>query len=103
MFFNYFYSEADLILYNKIKKYFTDNFDRISIKIKEEFKRKAQGAISSLSRTKSTRTYTLNTKTISLEDPIENMAATIIKQAASKTVDQAGDGTTTSTVLAYIH
>ena len=40
-------------------------------------------------------------KTISLEDPIENMAATVIKQAASKTVDQAGDGTTTSTVLAH--
>ena len=40
-------------------------------------------------------------KTISLEDPIENMAATVIKQAAQKTVDQAGDGTTTSTVLAW--
>jgi chaperonin GroEL len=40
-------------------------------------------------------------KTITLEDPIENMAATLIKQAAQKTVDQAGDGTTTSTVLAW--
>jgi len=40
-------------------------------------------------------------KTIVLEDPIENMAATVIKQAAQKTVDAAGDGTTTSTVLAY--
>jgi chaperonin GroEL len=40
-------------------------------------------------------------KTITLEDPIENMAATVIKQAAQKTVDQAGDGTTTSTLLAY--
>jgi len=40
-------------------------------------------------------------KTITLEDPIENMAATVIKQAAQKTVDQAGDGTTTSTVLAW--
>jgi chaperonin GroEL len=40
-------------------------------------------------------------KTISFEDPIENMAATVIKQAASKTVDAAGDGTTTSTVLAH--
>ena len=40
-------------------------------------------------------------KSITLEDPIENMAATVIKQAASKTVDQAGDGTTTSTVLAH--
>jgi len=40
-------------------------------------------------------------KTIQLEDPIENMAATVIKQAASKTVDAAGDGTTTSTVLAH--
>ena len=40
-------------------------------------------------------------KTITLEDPIENMGATVIKQAAQKTVDAAGDGTTTSTVLAY--
>ena len=40
-------------------------------------------------------------KTIALEDPIENMGATVIKQAAQKTVDQAGDGTTTSTLLAY--
>jgi chaperonin GroEL len=40
-------------------------------------------------------------KTVVLEDPIENMAATVIKQAAEKTVDDAGDGTTTSTVLAH--
>jgi chaperonin GroEL len=40
-------------------------------------------------------------KTIVLEDAIENMAATVIKQAAQKTVDAAGDGTTTSTVLAH--
>jgi chaperonin GroEL len=40
-------------------------------------------------------------QTVELEDPIENMAATIIKQAAVKTVDAAGDGTTTSTVLAH--
>ena len=40
-------------------------------------------------------------KTIILEDPIENMAATVIKQAAQKTVEVAGDGTTTSTVLAH--
>lgn len=35
-----------------------------------------------------------------LEDPIEDFGAQIIKQAAIKTVEQAGDGTTTSTVLA---
>ena len=40
-------------------------------------------------------------KTVVLEDPIENMAATVIKQAAEKTVNAAGDGTTTSTVLAH--
>jgi len=40
-------------------------------------------------------------KTVVLEDPIENMAATVIKAAAEKTVDAAGDGTTTSTVLAH--
>ena len=36
---------------------------------------------------------------IDLEDPVENLAAQIVKQAASKTNQIAGDGTTTSTVL----
>jgi chaperonin GroEL len=36
---------------------------------------------------------------IDLEDPVENLAAQIVKQAASKTNQVAGDGTTTSTVL----
>lgn len=40
-------------------------------------------------------------KEIELEDPFENMGAALIKEAASKTNDDAGDGTTTSTVLAY--
>jgi chaperonin GroEL len=38
-------------------------------------------------------------KEIDLVDPIENMAAQIVKEAASKTADVAGDGTTTATVL----
>ena len=37
---------------------------------------------------------------IELEDPFENMGAQILKEAASKTNDIAGDGTTTATVLA---
>ena len=37
---------------------------------------------------------------IELTDPIENMGAQLIKEAASKTNDVAGDGTTTATVLA---
>ena len=37
---------------------------------------------------------------ITLRDPLENIGATLIKQAAQKTVDDAGDGTTTATVLA---
>ena len=36
-----------------------------------------------------------------LLDPVENIGATLIKQAAQKTVKEAGDGTTTSTVLAH--
>jgi len=40
-------------------------------------------------------------KSVILEDPIENMAASVLKQAAEKTVNGAGDGTTTATVLAY--
>lgn len=36
-----------------------------------------------------------------LEDANENLGAQIIKQAAAKTVEQAGDGTTTSTILAH--
>jgi chaperonin GroEL len=39
-------------------------------------------------------------KEIELSDPIENMGAQIVKEVASKTADQAGDGTTTATVLA---
>ncbi len=39
-------------------------------------------------------------KEIELEDPFENMGAQILKEAASKTNDVAGDGTTTATVLA---
>jgi len=36
----------------------------------------------------------------SLEDPIEDLGAQLVKQAAVKTSDHAGDGTTTSTLLA---
>ncbi|MFM1772640.1 MAG: hypothetical protein RLZZ71_1782 [Bacteroidota bacterium] len=39
-------------------------------------------------------------KEIELADPIENMGAQMLKEVASKTADQAGDGTTTATVLA---
>jgi chaperonin GroEL len=38
---------------------------------------------------------------ITLLDPVENMGATLLKQAARKTVSEAGDGTTTATVLAH--
>lgn len=40
-------------------------------------------------------------KDIELEDPVENLGASLIKQVASKTNKVAGDNTTTSTVLAY--
>lgn len=40
-------------------------------------------------------------KSIKLEDSLENLGAQIVKQASIKTADQAGDGTTTSTLLAY--
>ncbi|MBD3627757.1 MULTISPECIES: chaperonin GroEL [Cyclobacterium] len=39
-------------------------------------------------------------KEIELEDAIENMGAQLVKEVASKTADDAGDGTTTATVLA---
>ena len=39
-------------------------------------------------------------KEIELEEPFENMGAQLLKEAASKTNDVAGDGTTTATVLA---
>jgi len=40
-------------------------------------------------------------KEIELEDPFENMGAQLLKEAATETNDIAGDGTTTSTVLAH--
>ena len=39
-------------------------------------------------------------KFVNLEDPVQNVAAEIMKQAAEETANNAGDGTTTSTVLA---
>ena len=41
-------------------------------------------------------------KEIDLKDPFENMGAQLVKEAASKTNDAAGDGTTTSTLLAQM-
>ena len=40
-------------------------------------------------------------KFIDLKDPIENVGAQMLKQASIKTANEAGDGTTTSTLLAY--
>ena len=40
-------------------------------------------------------------ESITLLDPVENMGATLLKEAAKKTVSEAGDGTTTATVLAH--
>ena len=36
-----------------------------------------------------------------MEDPVENMGASMVKQAAQRTVQDAGDGTTTATVLTH--
>jgi chaperonin GroEL len=38
-------------------------------------------------------------KEIELKDPIENMGAQLVKEVASKTADEAGDGTTTATII----
>src|SRR5512140_3310979 len=40
-------------------------------------------------------------KEIELEDKFENMGAQMVREVASKSADQAGDGTTTATVLAH--
>jgi chaperonin GroEL len=40
-------------------------------------------------------------KEIELKHPVENMGAQLVKEVANKTADEAGDGTTTATVLAY--
>ena len=40
-------------------------------------------------------------ESVILHDPVENIGATLMKEAAKNTVKEAGDGTTTATVLAY--
>ena len=42
-------------------------------------------------------------KEIELEDKFENMGAKMIREAATKTSDAAGDGTTTATILSRGH
>ena len=50
--------------------------------------------------TQSTKDGVTVAKSITLEDPIEELGVQLVKQAAIKTADNAGDGTTTSTLLA---
>jgi chaperonin GroEL len=40
-------------------------------------------------------------KEVELKDPVQNMGAALVREVASKTADQAGDGTTTATILAH--
>ena len=42
-------------------------------------------------------------KEIELEDKLENMGAQMVKEVASRTNDEAGDGTTTATAVSYTH
>ena len=52
------------------------------------------------SEVKSTKDGVTVAKSISLKDPVEETGVRLVKQAAIKTADKAGDGTTTSTLLA---
>jgi chaperonin GroEL len=56
--------------------------------------------INSQGQVQSTKDGVTVAKSIEIEDEIENTGAQMLKQAAIKTADQAGDGTTTSTLLA---
>ena len=53
-----------------------------------------------IGRPHSTKDGVTVAKAVELEDTIENMGAQLVKQASIKTADSAGDGTTTSTLLA---
>lgn len=56
--------------------------------------------ISNLGKVSATKDGVTVAKTIFLEDPLANMGAQLVKQAAAKTGTVAGDGTTTATVIA---
>ena len=55
---------------------------------------------SSMGNPQSTKDGVTVAKSIDLEDKLENIGAQLVKQASIKTAEQAGDGTTTSTLLA---
>lgn len=54
-----------------------------------------------IGRPHSTKDGVTVAKSINLTDPVEHMAMSVVRQASLKTADEAGDGTTTSVVIAY--
>lgn len=75
--------------------------DKLANAVKQTYGAKGRNVIISQSAMKSlvTKDGVTVAKSIELNDPIENIGASLVKETASKTNELAGDGTTTSTVL----
>jgi chaperonin GroEL len=75
--------------------------DQLANAVKPTYGAKGRNVIISLNamKPKVTKDGVTVAKSIELNDPVENIGAQMVKEAASKTNDMAGDGTTTATIL----
>lgn len=92
----------DILFENEAIEKLTSGLDKLNKAVKSTLGPAGRNVIieGDYEELKSTKDGVTVAKSIKLKDPVENMGAQLVKEAASQTGDEAGDGTTTSTVLA---
>ena len=92
---------AKEILYNvDAREQLKEGVDALANAVKVTLGPKGRNVVIDGTYTQVTKDGVTVAKEIELEKPVANMGAQMVKEVASKTADDAGDGTTTATVLA---
>jgi chaperonin GroEL len=94
--------EKDIHFSSDAKSKLKDGVDKLADAVKETLGAAGKTVIleDDFGRPHVTKDGVTVAKSINLSDPVEHLGASILKQASIKTADEAGDGTTTSIVVA---